>query len=75
MAENQDNGRRLTRIRQHLAIYFCLHRGSLPEDTAKRQPQFRDNTRPEFLRKTICQLKLHSFCNVYITAIEASSGG
>src|SRR5262249_27675860 len=28
---------RLTRIRLQLAIYFCLHRGSLPENTASWQ--------------------------------------
>jgi hypothetical protein len=27
----------LPRIRLQLAIYFCLHRGSLPENTARRQ--------------------------------------
>src|SRR5262245_18255016 len=24
----------LTRVRQHFVIYFCLHRGSLPQNTA-----------------------------------------
>src|SRR5436190_24010620 len=32
--------RGLTRIRLQLAIYFCLHRGSLPENTAGRQALF-----------------------------------
>jgi len=31
----------LTRIRVQLAIYFCLHRGSLPENSAERQPRVR----------------------------------
>jgi len=30
----------LTRIRLQLAIYFCLHRGSLPENTARWQESF-----------------------------------
>src|SRR5437899_12347199 len=29
----------LTRIRLQPAIHFCLHRGSLPENTAGRQPR------------------------------------
>ena len=30
----------LNRIRLQLAIYFCLHRGSLPDKTARGQPRF-----------------------------------
>jgi hypothetical protein len=30
----------LSRIRLQPAIYFCLHRGSLPKNTAGRQPRF-----------------------------------
>src|SRR5438132_12740908 len=37
----------LTRIRLQLAIYFCLHRGSLPENTAGRQPRFGAKPRPK----------------------------
>src|SRR5438093_13479740 len=37
-------GMSLTRIRLQLAIYFCLHRGSLPENTARRQPRFPGQT-------------------------------
>src|SRR5580765_3979471 len=33
--------RGLTGIRRQRAIYFCLHRGSLPENTTGRQPRFR----------------------------------
>jgi hypothetical protein len=36
-------GRHLTRIRLQPAISFCLHRGSLPENTTQRQPRFRSN--------------------------------
>lgn len=35
---------RLTRIRLQPALYLCLHRGSLPENTAGRQPRFRGKT-------------------------------
>jgi hypothetical protein len=31
----------LSRIRWQFVIYFCLHRGSLPENTAGRQRRFR----------------------------------
>jgi hypothetical protein len=48
----------LTRIRLQSAIYFCLHRGSLPENTAGRQTRF--GAKPalkNFRKKTICQAK------------------
>jgi hypothetical protein len=47
-----------TRIRLQLAIYFCLHRGSLPENTARRQPRFRGQ-KPipdKISEKYICQI-------------------
>jgi hypothetical protein len=48
----------LTRIRLQLAIHFCLHRGSLPENSAGRQPRFRRKTPAlKFSRKTICHLE------------------
>jgi hypothetical protein len=40
----------LTRIRLQHAIYFCLHRGSLPENTAGDQPGFREKL---VLKKTL----------------------
>jgi len=48
----------LTRIRLQSAIYFCLHAGSLPENTARRQPQFEAKLAAKIFRqKTICQTK------------------
>ena len=47
----------LTRIRLQPAIYFCLHAGSLRENTAGRQPRFLSKPRAgDFRKKTICQL-------------------
>jgi hypothetical protein len=43
----------LTRIRLQLAIYFCLHGGSLPENTAGAQPRFRGKILPGKFRKKL----------------------
>ena len=45
---------RLTRIRLQRAIYFCLHRGSFPENNAERQPQFQgQKTRAQHFRRKL----------------------
>ena len=52
----------LTRIRLKRAIYFCLHEGSLPENTAERQPRFTaENSRPKNSDK-LCATKI---CSVW----------
>ena len=38
----------LTRIRRQAAICFCLHRGSLPQNTVGRQPRFGANRAHKF---------------------------
>jgi hypothetical protein len=59
---------RLTRIRLQSAIYFWLYRGSLPENTARRQPRFwGQNPRPKNSEKTICHVKSRSNGNVVCT--------
>src|SRR5262249_54948567 len=51
----------LTGIGLQLEIYFCLHRGSLPRSTAKRQLRSLGKTpRPENSEKTTCHIKLGS---------------
>src|SRR5262249_3126983 len=45
--------RGLTRIRPQLAIYFCLHRGSVPENTAGGQPRFRGEIDVRKFRKKL----------------------
>ena len=60
----------LTRIRLQPAIYFCLHRGSLPENTAGRQPRLgAKNPRPQdFVKNCISAKPAAPLCNVHITA-------
>src|SRR5204863_422093 len=43
----------LTRIRLQRAIHFCLHRGSLPENTPGRQPRFAAKPEPKNFRKKL----------------------
>src|SRR5438874_6191089 len=54
----------LTRIRVQLAIYFCLHRGSLPEHTAGGQSRFRANPPPQKFRKNYVSAKTAPRYNV-----------
>src|SRR5206468_1508335 len=46
------------------AIYFCLHRGSLPENAASLQPQFSAGIMPDKVSLAICHVKSHSDGNV-----------
>src|SRR4030095_9667851 len=50
----------LTRIRLQCAIYLCLHRGSLPENTAALQRCFRARIMPDKISLAICQTKSRS---------------
>ena len=43
----------LTKIRLQSAIYFCLHAGSLPENTAGRQSRFGAKPAPKDFRKKL----------------------
>src|SRR6266536_953355 len=43
----------LTRSRLQFAIYFCLHRGGVPENTARRQPRFGQNPSPKNFRQKL----------------------
>jgi hypothetical protein len=66
--------RRLTRIRLHRTIYFCLHRGSLPETTAEGQPRF-GGTIPcpkNAVRWIACLDELPSFGSAVIFSIILS---
>ena len=51
---------RLTRIRLQTAIYFCLHRWSLPGNTEQRQRQFRGKTCAQNFRKKLYVRKNHA---------------
>ena len=56
--EEDDMAGSLTRIGRHRAIYFCLHRGSLPENIATGQPRLRDKACGlKIAKKTMCQTK------------------
>ena len=48
----------LTRIRLQSAIYFRLHAGSLPENTAGRQSRFGANSPPKFSVKNYMSRKI-----------------
>jgi hypothetical protein len=48
----------LNRIRLQLAIYFCLYRRSLPENTAGGRTRFQGEILAQkFRKKTICRLR------------------
>ena len=48
----------LNRIRLQLAIYFCLYRRSLPENTAGGRTRFQGEILAQkFRKKTICRIK------------------
>jgi len=47
----------LTRTRLQRAIYFCLHTGSLPENTAGRRPRFGAKPVPKNFRKNYMSYK------------------
>src|SRR5438874_2508955 len=49
----------LTRIRLQRAIYFCLHRDSLPENTAGGQPRFGAKPAPKNFCKILYVIKNH----------------
>jgi hypothetical protein len=49
--------RGLNRIRLQLAIYCCLDRRSLPENTAELHPRFRAGIMPDTIRTCICHIK------------------
>ena len=64
----------LTRIRLQRAIYFCLHRGSLPENTAGRQPRFRGKTCAQnFRKKLYVRRKSANWAAVFVDASGYSS--
>ena len=51
---NHFTDKRLTRIRLRVAICFCLHRGSLSENTAGWQAYFRARIMPDKISLAIC---------------------
>jgi hypothetical protein len=58
--------RGLHRIRLQLAIYFCLYRRSLPENTAGRQPRFGAKSAPKNFRKNYMSEQIRDSFGLFV---------